>query len=508
MESGVVGPSSAMANGTLAKTAHRRKTGVAFPTLNPPPKNRCKLIRMAEDFGSLQRASLGGDVTIFVALVVGCLLPLLKRAGWQSWAGGLVYKTYAFLTAKSATACLVILRLTMWIIGLRRKLMATVTLALVAFAALSHAATQEAAASGSKVRTVGTIKSISANTIVLTTDSGSEVTVVLQPSTKLLRMAPGQTDLKQATAIQTKDLQVGDRLLAGGTSGDGGKSVMATTAVIMTKADLAAKQEREREDWQKRGVAGVVKAVDAGTGTITLSTGTSGGGTLKVQVGSGTIIRRYAPDSVKFDDAKPGTLAQIKPSDQLRARGTKSADGNELAAEEIVSGTFRNVAGTVVTADPTASTLTLTDLATKRPVTVRINSDSQMRKLPPTMAQRIAMRLKGGAPNSSAGGAAGAPAPARASETQGAGGAGGFRQGGTPDFQQMLMRLPVVTLADLQKGDALMIVATEGSAEVPSTAIILLSGVEPILTAAPREASTILSPWNLGGGNLGTGDTP
>ena len=322
-------------------------------------------------------------------------------------------------------------------------------------------------------------------------------------------MAPGQTDLKQAKPIQLQDLQVGDRLLAGGTSADGGKSVTAASAVVMTKADVAAKQEREREDWQKRGVGGVVKAVDAGTGAITLSTGALGANTLTVHVSKETVIRRYAPDSVKFDDAKPSSLEQVKPGDQLRARGNKSADGSDLTAEEIVSGTFRNVAGVVVATDPGTSTVTVTDLMTKRPVTMKITGDSQLRKLPPMMAQRIAMRLKGGAPGSPAGGAAPPPTPGRAGENLPGGGGAGFRQGGAPDFQQMLNRLPAITLADLQKGDALMIVATEGSAEVPSTAIILLSGVDPILAAVPSQASSILSPWNLsGGGNLGTGETP
>jgi hypothetical protein len=254
----------------------------------------------------------------------------------------------------------------------------------------------------------------------------------------------------------------------------------------------------------------VVKTVDVGAGTITLSTGTLGSSTpLVVKVSKQTIIRRYAPDSVKFDDTKPGTLEQIKPGDQLRARGNKNAEGNEMAAEEIVSGTFRNLAGTVVATDSASGAITLTDLLTKRAVTVRVNNDSQMRKLPAMMAQRIAMRLKGGpsgVPGAPAG--AGPSTPARASEAQAGGGGGGFRQGGAPDFQQMLMRMPAITLAELQKGEELMIVATEGSAEVPSTVIILLSGVEPILTAAPSQASTILSPWNLGGGNLGTGDTP
>jgi hypothetical protein len=387
-------------------------------------------------------------------------------------------------------------------------------LAIFIFASLGAAtaqdsATPQAAQSAPKVRTVGTIKTISGTTVTLTTDSGAEVTVGLQPSTRLLRMAPGQTDLKQATSIQVQDLQVGDRLLAGGTSSDGGKSVTATTAVVMTKADVAAKQERDREDWQKRGVGGVVKTVDAGSGTITILTGALGSNTLVVHVSSETIIRRYALDSVKFDDAKPGTLDQIKAGDQLRARGTKNADGNELSAEEIVSGTFRNVAGLVVATDPGAGTVTLTDLMTKRPVILKITSDSQLRKLPAMMAQRIAARLKGGAPNGAATAGAATKPPTAAGAGEAPGGGTGFRQGGTPDFQQMLSRMPAVTLADLQKGEAVMVVATEGSAEVPSTAIILLSGVEPILTAAPSQASTILSPWNLSaGGNVGTGDTP
>src|SRR5271165_1652351 len=288
-----------------------------------------------------------------------------------------------------------------------QRMSAPFTIAVIAmliFAPLSGAAwqesaTQQAPSSGSKVRTVGTIKSISANAVTLATDAGSEITILIQSSTRLLRMAPGQTDLKQATPIQLQDLQVGDRLLAGGSSFDGGKSVTATSAVVMTKADVAAKQEREREDWQKRGVAGVVKAVDTSTETITLATSAIGASTLAVHVSKGAIIRRYAPDSVKFDDARPGTLDQVKAGDQLRARGTKSADGNEFVAEEIVSGTFRNVAGVVVATDPSTGTITLTDLVTKRPVTMKVTSDSQLRKLPPMMAQRIAARLKGGAPS-------------------------------------------------------------------------------------------------------------
>ena len=63
----------------------------------------------------------------------------------------------------------------------------------------------------------------------------------------------------------------------------------------------------------------------------------------------------------------------------------------------------------------------------------------------------------------------------------------------------MLSRLPNSTLADLQKGDAVIIVSTEGGDSNAVTAITLLAGVEAILTAAPsKSASSLLSPWSLG----------
>jgi hypothetical protein len=199
---------------------------------------------------------------------------------------------------------------------------------------------------------------------------------------------------------------------------------------------------------------------------------------------------------VKFDDAKPSSVDQIKVGDQLRARGTRSPDGSEVSAEEVVSGAFRNIAGTIKAIDAANNTMTVQDAIAKSAVVVKVSPDSQMKKLPPEMAQRIAMRLKGMA---GAGGAGGA-APSTPAESQAARGPSGGQGGnGPPDFQRMLSRLPDSTLADMQKGDAVMIVSTEGGDSGAVTAITLLAGVEAILTAAPnRSASSLLSPWSLG----------
>ncbi|HET8922266.1 MAG TPA: DUF5666 domain-containing protein [Candidatus Acidoferrum sp.] len=369
-------------------------------------------------------------------------------------------------------------------------------------------------ATQSPARPVGTIKSISGNTITLTTDAGTDVTVLVQDATKLLRIAPGQKDLKEAAPIALSDLQAGDRILVRGALAGDGKSVLAASVIVMKKADIADKQSREREDWQRHGTGGLVNSVDAAANTVTITLPAIGEKrNVTVHLSKDTVLRRYAADSVKFDDAKPAPIDQIKPGDQLRARGTRNPDGSELTAIEIVSGTFHNIAGTISALDASTNTLTVQDLTTKKPVTLKITSDSQLRKLSPLMAQRIAARLKGistDAPPSAAASSPGSNAaqPARPSSAPAngpAGGPGGFggagRRGGsgTPDLQQAINRMPAATLADLQRGDAIMVVTTESGPNGVPSAIILLAGVEPILEASPKTtAGTILSPWSLG----------
>src|SRR6267142_2672395 len=276
---------------------------------------------------------------------------------------------------------------------------------------------QPSAQSASSARPVGTIKAISGNTITLTRDGGTDVTVLVQDTTKLVRIAPGQKDLKDATPIQLQDVQVGDRILVRGKLADDGNSGLAASIVAIKKTDIAEKQTRYREEWQKHGAGGLVSSVDPATNTIVVSLPAIGEKkSLTVHLSKDTILRRYAPDSVEFDDAKPAPLDQIKPGDQLRARGSRNADGTELTAVEIVSGTFRNISGTISAVDPSAGTVTLQDLTTKKPVTVKITSESQLRTLPPQMAQRIAMRLKGIPAEAATPAADGAASPADAPE--------------------------------------------------------------------------------------------
>ena len=392
-------------------------------------------------------------------------------------------------------------KLAIWTICAAGSL-AGLSLSTEALAAREPAQQAQQPAAPAAAKPIGTIKAIAGSMITLTSDAGPAFSVTVEDSTRLVRIEPGEKDLKNAQPVHLQDLQVGDRILVTGKIGDDGHSVAAASVIVMKKADVETKQQHDLQDWQKRGVGGLVSAVDPASGTITIAATTlSGTKSIALHTSKDTVLRRYAPDSVKFDDAKPSSLDQIKVGDQLRARGSRNADGSELTAEEIVTGDFRNIAGTISSIDPAANTIAVADLITKKPVVVKISPESQLRKLPPQMAQLMALRLKGGqsgngaAPaNGGQSGAQGGSAPDAGRRAEGRGGAGGGA-----DIQQLLSRVPPASLSDLQKGDAVMIVSTEGTGSGAVTAITLVSGVEPILQASPNGSGQgmILPPWSL-----------
>jgi hypothetical protein len=344
---------------------------------------------------------------------------------------------------------------------------------------------------------VGAVTAVNGATVTVKTDAGPTQTVTVADHARILKAQPGSKSIAGATADALSDLVVGDRVLLATHPSPDSATPMATTVVIMKQADIARMQQQEAEAWREHSVGGIVKAVDPATGTLTVAAQLR---TLTVHVPTATMIRRYAPTSIQYADATPATLEQIHSGDQVRVLGQRSADGS-ITAEKIVAGSFRNIAGTVVRIDPAASTLVVMDASTKKPVTVRITPDTQMHKLPEMLANRLAARFRA---------AAGAHGPEHGRQQsvsspgpQPGGAAGGPRM----TLAQMLQQTPAVSLKDLHKGDALMIVASQ-DATPAATAFTLLAGVGPILRASPAGNGSMFSAtWNLNGqgGNAGGG---
>ncbi len=341
---------------------------------------------------------------------------------------------------------------------------------------------------------IGEVKAIDAASKQMTvkTDAGSLVTVSLSDKTV------------NAEKIALTDVGEGDRVWARGRVSEDRKSVPASAVVVMTKADIAKKQEAERLEWRRRGILGVITALKPDTKEITISNRTTAGmQSVVIPITDKTEMRRYAPDSIKFSDAKPAGFTDLKVGDQLRALGDKSEDGLHFTPQKVVTGSFRTVAGTVTAVDAATGEIKITDLEKKQPLTIVIKQDAVLRKFP--AAGEMGGMGFGRGPGAGAGqGSQGGQGQA-AGRPQG--GAPGGGPGGGPrgfNIQDMLERLPTISLADVKTGDTIIVSSTRGVDPARLTAISLVSGADTLLAMlAPRPQAGQAAPNPTAG--LGSG---
>lgn len=373
-------------------------------------------------------------------------------------------------------------------------------------ATTSTAASQTGDPSISPNRALGEVKIKDAATkqLIIKTDAGSLVTVALSDATSYMRVAPGETTLSNATKITFADVAEGDRVLALGKVSDDQKLVPARTLVVMTKADIAKKQEAERAEWKRRGVLGIITALKPETKEITITSRTMAGPqALIIPISDKVELRRYAPDSIKFADANVAKFDDLKVGDQLRALGERNPAGTTFAAEKVVTGSFKTVAGVITAIDAGTGEVKINDLQTKQPLTIVVKQDAVLRKFPAASEMGGMMMMGrpggGGAPG-------GGQSPAGPGPGQGGGRAGGPGGGGGSNMQEMLERLPTIAIADVKVGDTIIVSSTKGADPTRLTAISLITGADTLLNmlaARQQQAGGPATPNPAAG--LGTG---
>ena len=354
--------------------------------------------------------------------------------------------------------------------------------ALVLWSAIALSQTQPARS------VVGTVSLFKAETaeIEIKPDNGTPVAWKITPDTMAQKVAPGVTDLKKAEPIKVTEVALGDRVLA---TMEPGTSNLRRI-VVMSATDIVKKNEADRLDWTRRGVSGVVAAKSGNE--VTLKIRTMGGESQAVvTVTEKTAFKRYAPDSVKFAEARNSKLAEISVGDQVRARGVKSEDGLKVTAEDVVFGTFVTKAGTITAVNPETREITVKDLSNNKLLGIRITADSQIKKMPDMAAMMGGMggMGRGSAPTGAARG--GMPA-----------GMGGGGRGGM-DINAMLERMPVAKLEDLKAGETVVVSSTKGARSNEVTAIMMLANAESILQMMAAQSGGGRGPGIPGAGGMG-----
>lgn len=378
--------------------------------------------------------------------------------------------------------------------------------------------------------------------------TGTEYRVELANTKTLIKVEPGAKDLKNAARITADDLAVGDRVQVGGSKmPDNANAVAARSVILMSARDLQQAHQAQAAAWQ-HSTAGVVTDVDTAGEKLTVTARTPEGTKPVTVDATKAELTRYSPETPQTPVGSQ--LAEIQPGDQVRIIGGMSADGASILAQKIYSSSFRTIVGTVMSITADGKQIRIKNLQTKQPITVTLNDDSAVRRLPQMMAYGLARRFNpdfrppqgaappGGGPGAGGGTAPGAPPyGAKAGEAaapsnsggaragQGPGGGSGNPEGAHPrmngagmrgaangDLSQMLGQLPKISASDLKPGDAVVVSGSPSSADKSQLlAINVIAGVEPIFQSASTRQAQSLGDWGAsltGGGMDASGGMP
>lgn len=316
-------------------------------------------------------------------------------------------------------------------------------------------------------RHVGTVlkTETSPPALLMQLDGGGEKWMAVPSDIDVLRVAPGERDLAKAAKLKFDEVRAGDRVLVRAE----GEPAIARQIVVLSQGDLERQRQAERDDWKKRGVSGRVSAVNPETGEVSVLTAArSESAVVVVKLGARTEQRRYRADSARFSDARASTISDIHAGDQIQALGARTPDGRSMSAEKIISGSFRNFTATVAVVNPARQEMTVELVGNGPPMTVKIAPGSILRKLSPQATAQLA----------------GKNAP----------------KTGGPGTQNILDNSVTLTVAEFQRGDAVVIATGNGApagAGAPIAAFAVIAGVEPLLKRSAEAQRELLGSWNL-----------
>lgn len=366
------------------------------------------------------------------------------------------------------------------------------------------------------VSIVGTVEKIDggAKTLAIKTDKGEAPVIKFDDRTQFLKLPAGEKDTKKATRAAAADLAPGDRVIARMRAEEDKAGLPAVFLYFTTNAELSELHKKTAEEWEKQSVSGTVKSVDPEAKHVVISVRAGIGPAKDVTLDATGLVEylRFSLDTGKYEPSTAG-LAPIRTGDIVRVIGQKNADQTEIKLEGIESGTFKSLPVTVRSVDSAAGTIVATDLTTKKPITISIKPDTQLKRLDDATALLMARRLNPtfqndtgrggrGARNAGAGGQAPTTGVASfAGRGGGQGGQGGAGRGAgrNADPNKLLDQQPTIELPDLKVGEPVVVTGSPSSDMAKLTATSVVAGVDPILRAAPEKgADPLAGNWNFG----------
>ena len=288
--------------------------------------------------------------------------------------------------------------------------------------------------------------------ISVKTAEGQTVNIKVTEKATFARIKPTDKTLEKATQITIRDIIPNSRILARGEMSKDTNEFAAQMIVVVAE-DNAAPTNSDRTNIQ-----GVVSRIDIAKKEITIK-GFIASTPREITINASSTninFRRYAANSIKFNDSLPSGFENIKVGDQLKGTGKLSIEGLSFSPETIISGTFRTIGGSILSIDLSDKVITVSDMQSRQPIKIKIDPEINLKKLTTEKSKElITLSL-----NKNSQKLGGAPV--------------------TGDLKSFFDTLPATSLEQLKVGSSIIMSAILGDNNTPSTAFQMLTDVEPL----------------------------
>ena len=310
--------------------------------------------------------------------------------------------------------------------------------------------------------------------LLIQSSKGEKINAIVDDSTVFKQVPAGETSLRNAVSISFDQVGVNDNAFVRGRTLDA-STVLARQIIVVRRADIIEMQDQNREQWATRGISGIVSQVDSQAKKIAVQIKASNR-TITVLPTTLTVFHRYKINAVNLNDFESSNLESIKTGDQIRALGNLNSDGSEFVPEEIFTGSFKTTVGKVVSINSPANELVIKELSGPRTITVKISSDSNIRRLNSDSIKNLTVAPSNGANNSSA--------PKATSAVP------------SYNLTALLKNSPKILIADIKAGETIAVASASETESTSIFGITVVCGIE--LLNAQQSSNASKKQFDLG----------
>ena len=204
--------------------------------------------------------------------------------------------------------------------------------------------------------------------LILKNDRGYLENVKLSPTVAIDKL-PVTADGSIAR-IRPADLNSGDLVCVH----DGADGTVQLS--VVSRGDVHRAQAAFIAEWHRNSVYGTLKSTDA-TGrklvVVPLAPSTAAGGTpVEVSVPESVLLRTALPDARRMGESTSFRLEDLRPGEPVYVRGVRSGDGSQIAASLVLKGGYRAILGALVEVKVASSVLRISEFGTGRMLSMKI----------------------------------------------------------------------------------------------------------------------------------------